>query len=69
MYLLGTGVRDTSRLIGPRNPPRHQGVCTPLWTGILTVAHLTLSRHDRVGIWQGGVLGVHESLWVRDRFW
>jgi hypothetical protein len=28
-----------------------------------------LNRHYRVGIWHGGVLGVHESLWVRDRFW
>ena len=41
----------------------------PLWTGILTGAQLTLSRHHRVGTWHGGVLGVHESLWVRDRFW
>jgi hypothetical protein len=22
-----------------------------------------------VGIWHGGVLGVHESLWERDLFW
>jgi len=34
-----------------------------------TGAQLTLSRHYRVGIWHGRVLGVHESLWVRDRFW
>jgi hypothetical protein len=68
MHLLGTGARDASRLIDPRNPPRHQGGCTPLWTGILTGAQLTLSRHYQVGIWHDGVLGVHESLWVRDRF-
>jgi hypothetical protein len=36
-------------------------------TGILTGAQLTLSRHYRVDIWHSGVLGVHESLWVRDR--
>ena len=94
MYLLGTGVRDTSRLIDPRNPirypppPRAQlvlgtavinnnsnhtspgGGCAPLIDGhILTGAQLTLSRHYRVCIWHGGVLGVHESLSVRDRFW
>jgi hypothetical protein len=69
LHLIGISVRDASRLIDPQNPPRHQGVGTPLWTGILTGAQLTLSRHYRVGIWHGGVLGVHESLWVRDRFW
>jgi len=38
---------SSTPLIDPRNPPRHQGVgvCTPLWTGILTAAQLTLSRH------------------------
>ena len=35
-----------------------RGGCNPLWTGILTRAQLTLSRHYRVGIWHGGVLGV-----------
>jgi hypothetical protein len=44
-------------------PPSPQG---PLWTGTLTDAQLTLSRHYQVGTWHGGVLGVHESLWVRD---
>ena len=32
-------------------------VCTPVWTGILAGAQLTLSRHYWVGIWHGGVLG------------
>ena len=41
-------------------------VCTPVWTGILAGAQLTLSRHYWVGIWHGGVLGVQESLWVSD---
>jgi hypothetical protein len=45
MYRLGTGVRDASRLIDPRNPPRHQGWVNPLWTGTLTGSQLTLSRH------------------------
>ena len=35
--------------------------CTPLRTGTLTGSQLTLSRHYRVGIWHGGVLGVHEG--------
>jgi hypothetical protein len=64
MYLLGTGVRDASRLIDPRNPPCHQGVCAPLlWTGILTGSQLTLSRHYWVGIWHGtgSPLGVHRE--------
>ena len=46
-----------------------RGWVHPLWTGILTDAQLTLSRHYWVGIWHDGVLGVHESLGVRDRFW
>jgi hypothetical protein len=37
--------------------------------GILTGSQLTLSRHYWAGIWHGGALGVHESLWVRERFW
>jgi hypothetical protein len=63
-------VPDASRLIDPRNPPRHQGVGAPLlWTGILTGSQLTLSRHYWVGIWHGGVMGVNKFFWVRDRFW
>jgi hypothetical protein len=46
LHLVGTGVRDASRLIDPRNPPRHQGGSAPLWTGILTGSQLTLSRHS-----------------------
>jgi hypothetical protein len=37
-------------------------------TSILYISIL-LSRHYWVGIWHGGVLGVHESLWVRDHLW
>ena len=33
IYLIGTGVRDASRLFDTRNPPRHQGVCTPFMDG------------------------------------
>ena len=45
-------LEDASRLIDPRNSPRHQGGgcpsirgCDPLWTGSPTGAQLTLSRH------------------------
>jgi hypothetical protein len=40
----------------PKPPTSPGGGCTPLWTGILTGAQLTLSRHYLVGIWHGGVL-------------
>jgi len=53
MYLLGTGVRGASRLIDPRNPPRHQGVGAPpylLASSQALGAQLILSRHYRVGI-------------------
>ena len=46
MYLLGTGVLGTR---APETPHVTRG-CNPLWTGILTGAQLTLSRHYRVGI-------------------
>jgi hypothetical protein len=71
MYLLGTGVRDASRLIDPRNRGAHvtREWVHPLMDGHLTGAQLTLSRHYRVGICRGGGLGVHDSFRVRDRFW
>ena len=61
---------DASRLIDPRNSTSPESWCPPLWKGILTAlgAQRTLSRHYWVDIRHGGVLGVHESLWVRDRF-
>jgi hypothetical protein len=46
-----------------------RGWYNPLWTGILTGAQLTLSRHSWVVILHCRVLGVHKSLWVGDRFW
>ena len=71
MYLLGTCVRDASRLVDPRNPPRHQGVVHPLVNGhphrfstdfeqTLLGGHLT--QRDV------GCPRSHESLWVRDHF-
>jgi hypothetical protein len=52
----------------PETPTSPRGGCTPLWTGILTGAQLTLRTHYRVGILHG-VLGVHKPLWILDRFW
>jgi hypothetical protein len=59
-YLLGTGVRDASILIDPRNRGAHvtREWVHPLMDGHLTGAQLTLSRHYRVGIWRGGGLVV-----------
>jgi hypothetical protein len=69
----GTRVRNTSRLIVPQNPPRHQGVGPPLMDGhphrfSTDFEHTLLRGHPtRRGV--GPLLGVNESLWVRDRFW
>ena len=51
-------------------PQRHQGVGVhPVIDGHPHRCSTDFYQPLRVVIWHGLVLGVHESLWVRDRFW
>ena len=58
MYLLETGVRDASKLIDPRNPPRHQGerVCCLLVLNSVTSPPQWIRQQKLRGITVGAPL-------------
>ena len=54
MYLLGTGVRGASRLIDPRNPPRHQGLGAPPPPGDVWLLLLFITAVPNTSCARGG---------------